>query len=71
MNLNIRTWTPPEIASPDQMMRYPVDARGADWRNKDIGTIDLKGANLCRADLRGKFIRLPNGKCGFEASKIR
>ena len=53
MNFNINTWTPPENASPDQMMRYPVDARGADWRNKDIGTIDLKGANLCRADLRG------------------
>jgi hypothetical protein len=42
MNLNIANWTPPEKASPDIITRYPVDARGADWRNKDLQYLDLK-----------------------------
>ena len=53
MNFDTRNWRPPEGMSPDQINQFPVDARGADWRNKDIGNLDLREANLCRADLRG------------------
>ena len=67
MELNISNWRPPEIASPDQMTQYPVDARGADWRNKDIGTLDLSGANLCRTDLRGANL----SGCNMESVDMR
>ena len=67
MNLNISDWMPPEIASPDQMTLYPVDARGADWRNKDIGTLDLSKANLCRTDLRGANL----SRCNLESVDMR
>ena len=32
---------------------HPVDARGASWRNKDLGNANLSHAKLCRIDLRG------------------
>ena len=67
MELNISNWRPPEIASPEQMTQYPVDARGADWRNKDIGTLDLSGANLCRTDLRGANL----SGCNMESVDMR
>ena len=48
MKLNISNWRPPEIASPDVMTQYPVDARGADWRNKDIGTLEPSNDKIPR-----------------------
>ena len=67
MILNIENWSPPEMASPDQINNYPVDARGADWRNRDIGTLDLINANLCRTDIRGANLTC----CRLENTDLR
>lgn len=46
-------WIAPEKQQPDGLQPLPVDARGASWNNRVLPALDLRGANLCRADLRG------------------
>ena len=51
--LDLNKWYPPELSSPDSNLKSPVDARGANWRGRRLHEVNLAGANLCRADLRG------------------
>ncbi|MCT0250088.1 pentapeptide repeat-containing protein [Synechococcus sp. CS-197] len=51
--LKLNEWRPPELSSPDSNLKPPVDARGSDWRGRTLQEVNLVGANLCRADLRG------------------
>lgn len=46
-------WVPPERCEPEGSLAAPFDARGACWKNRVLPPLDLRGANLCRADLRG------------------
>lgn len=46
-------WLPPEQLEPNGLQQPPFDVRGARWNNSVLPPLDLRGANLCRADLRG------------------
>jgi uncharacterized protein YjbI with pentapeptide repeats len=46
-------WLAPENRQPDGSQTLPVDARGARWDRRVLPSLDLRGANLCRTDLRG------------------
>ncbi|MCP9887979.1 pentapeptide repeat-containing protein [Cyanobium sp. ATX 6A2] len=46
-------WLAPEKREPDGSQPPPVDARGARWDHRVLPPLDLRGANLCRTDLRG------------------
>lgn len=48
-----RQWRAPESCLPDNLDCAPVDARGARWDHLVLPPLDLRRANLCRADLRG------------------
>ncbi|MDA0717909.1 MAG: pentapeptide repeat-containing protein [Cyanobacteria bacterium] len=50
---NPAEWLAPEEREPNSSQMKPVDARGANWRNKVLPNLDLREANLCRVDLRG------------------
>ncbi len=63
MIINLKNWKAPEAINPQDIVNFPVDAKGANWRNKEIGELDLRDANLCRTDLRGanlKYCQLDN-----------
>jgi uncharacterized protein YjbI with pentapeptide repeats len=46
-------WCAPEEWKPNKTCHYPIDARGACWRNLVLQALDLRKANLCRLDIRG------------------
>ena len=65
--LNLNSWRPPELTSPDDNLQAPVDARGADWRGRTLNSVDLRGANLCRADLRSSDL----SSCRMDNADLR
>lgn len=48
-----RGWQAPETCLPSDTNQVPLDARGARWAGLILPSMDLRDANLCRADLRG------------------
>ena len=66
-SLNLWEWLPPEDARTNDLDQKPLDARGANWNNKDLGTADLRKAQLCRCDIRGANLSL----CQLEGADLR
>ena len=64
--LNLKTWSEPELCSPDSDEKVN-DARGSDWRNKNLGSLDLSGSKLCRCDLRGTDL----SQCNLRDADLR
>lgn len=58
-------WLAPEQCQPDSSMKL-VDARGARWNNRVLPQLDLRGANLCRTDIRGTDL----SACILEGCKL-
>lgn len=65
--LDLRDWSAPETCIPDDVGAGCVDARGADWSNRKLGSLDLKGAKLCRCDIRGCDL----SGCDLEGADLR
>ena len=65
--LNLRTWAAPESVHPEQINGKCIDARGANWSEQDLGSQDLRNANLCRCDLRGCDL----SRCQLEGADLR
>jgi uncharacterized protein YjbI with pentapeptide repeats len=61
-----KQWLAPEQREPDESHATPIDARGACWGYRVLPALDLRGANLCRADLRGTDL----SACQLENSKF-
>jgi uncharacterized protein YjbI with pentapeptide repeats len=59
--------TPEQQKPPANSHEGPLDARGADWRNLQLGELDLSKARLCRVDLRGADLH----SCQFEGTDLR
>jgi len=59
--------TPEQQKPPVNSHEGPFDARGADWRNLQLGELDLSKARLCRVDLRGADLH----SCQLEGTDLR
>ena len=59
--------TPEQQKPPVNSHEGPLDARGADWRNLQLGELDLSKARLCRVDLRGADLQ----SCQLEGADLR
>jgi len=66
-SLSFEGTTPEQQQPPGNRQEGPLDARGADWRNKQLGEIDLSKARLCRVDLRGVDLQ----SCQLEGTDLR
>tara|TARA_Y100001933_G_C18846699_1_gene499966 strand:+ start:122 stop:826 length:705 start_codon:yes stop_codon:yes gene_type:complete len=65
--VDLRDWTAPETQKPENNQAPVFDARGANWRDSDIGEQDLSGALLCRCDLRGSDL----SRCNLDGADLR
>ena len=66
-SLSFENTTPEQQKPADNRHGGIFDARGADWRNLQLGGIDLSKARLCRADLRGVDLQ----GCRLEGTDLR
>ena len=66
-SLNLWEWLAPEDATTNNNHQKPLDARGANWNSKDLGTADLREAQLCRCDIRGANL----SQCQLEGADLR
>jgi uncharacterized protein YjbI with pentapeptide repeats len=66
-SLSFERTTPEQQKPPGNRHEGPLDARGADWRNLQLGEIDLSKARLCRVDLRGVDLQ----SCRLEGTDLR
>ncbi len=58
---------PEQQKPPVNRHKGTFDARGADWRNLQLGELDLSKARLCRVDLRGVDLQ----SCQLEGADLR
>lgn len=65
--LSFYNTTPEQQEPPTKRHTGPFDARGADWRNLQLGETDLSKARLCRVDLRGVDLH----GCRLEGTDLR
>jgi len=66
-SLSLHSTTPEQQKPPGNRHEGTIDARGADWRNQELGEIDLSKARLCRVDLRGVDLH----GCQLEGTDLR
>ena len=65
--LSFDNTTPEQRKPPGKSHGDMLDARGANWRNLQLGEIDLSKARLCRVDLRGVDLQ----GCRLEGTDLR
>lgn len=65
--VDLQEWIAPETQKPENGQGQAFDARGANWRDHDIGECDLSGALLCRCDLRGSDL----SRCTLDGADLR
>jgi len=65
--VDLQAWIAPETQKPEEAQGPAFDARGANWREHDVGQRDLSGALLCRCDLRGTNL----SECNLDGADLR